>query len=1115
MFPRTSASGFLAAVLLSCSAVMAQDASVTGIVKDALGAAVPQVSITIRNVDTGIDRKVATSETGDFTITNLAPGSYELSAEMEGFRKYSKTGIVLEVGQVLRNDIALEVGQLTESISVTAEVAALNTESGTIKGDVIVQQEIEDLPLDGRDFTDLAMLVPGVMPKAQGGQGSALAVNGARADSTNFYVDGFNNRNARGATAQVRPNMGAMQEFKMEVSGYSAEIGRMAGGVLNMVMRSGTNRFHGDLFEFARNSVIDSRSFFDPEKQKLNRHQFGGTLHGPVILPGLYNGRNRTFFLFSWESQKQFIGRTSLTHVPSLLERNLDFSQSFSRTLSSLVVTDPLNGNAPFPGNVIPASRMHPVSQKLMAYFPEPNRADPRFNYIAFANDEDTWHSPIIKIDHRFNEKNSLSYRYQIRLNDTGDPFAGSELGTFGNRQDNNRSLMGLDYTHLFTSTLLVEVRSGFSRNASRQNSIWGGQDIAGELGLTGSTQDPDLIGFPRFTVQDYAALGSSSNQPVHHFVTDIQHSAKFTWVKSRHVMKWGFEHSRVRFNEPYFNNNRGTFNFNGAWTSAPLADFVLGMMNQTTRQIGINRNYLRATSIGAFFNDDFKLRPNLTLNLGIRYELDNIPHDRYNHLTNFVPELGKVVLAFDDPSVKQVVTDAGLEERVTHAEAAGLPRSLVYPDYNNIAPRVGFAWRPRNTTRTVIRGGYGIFYTGHLLNPFRNRLSNTFPYALDETYSRNANRPDLVTLSNPFPSNRLKVGGINTSAGYQVNARTGYMQSYNLTVEREFFGQVIEIGYVGSRGTHLGRLRDVNLPRRSEAAYLAGIANIDLRPFPFFNGTINQFQFHSNSFYSAGQISLRRRGRGGTFYRLNYSYSKSLDDASQIQGASDGGLVAAAQDVTNHRLDRGRSDWDRGHIVSGSFSWQLPVGRGRRWLGSARGLSQGMFGGWQLSGTAWLATGQPLTVTTAGVDLNMGESQKPNRIGKGIPDPVPGQRRGVDYPWYNLRDFVEVPQCVSREVGCPLDAHGFKPFTYGNAGRNILDGPGLAYMNLSLMKNFRFGEQKNVQVRLASFNVVNHPNFQLPNRQFNSSGGGRITSVVGSGRGGPRVFQAGLRFQF
>ena len=402
------------ALLATAGALVGQEATVTGIVSDAASGVVPGVAIRIRNIETNIIRSVPTNHEGSYTVTNLPPGHYELTAELAGFKTYQESNITLETDQILRTDIQLVLGNVSESIHVTAEVAILNTENGAIKGDVIVQQEINDLPLDGRDFTDLAFLVPGVMPNAQGGQGSFASINGARADSTNFYVDGFNDRNARGAAAQVRPNMDAMQEFKMEVSGYSAEVGRMAGGVLSMVMKSGTNQYHGDVFEYIRNDIIDARGFFDPTKNPLHRNQYGAMLAGPIRLPKLYNGHDKTFFMFSWESYKQAVAETSITHVPSLLERQGDFSQSFSLTSKKLTITDPLNGSSPFPNNQIPVSRFNPVAVKLLAYYPSPNRGDPRNNFITAASDPDAWDSFIVKLDHRFNDKNNISYRYQL-----------------------------------------------------------------------------------------------------------------------------------------------------------------------------------------------------------------------------------------------------------------------------------------------------------------------------------------------------------------------------------------------------------------------------------------------------------------------------------------------------------------------------------------------------------------------------------------------------------------------------------------------------------------------------------------------------------------------------
>ncbi len=1107
------------------SGIFAQgSASITGLITDSAGAAVPQALIRVRNIDTNATREISTSDGGEFTVSSLVPGPYELSVEKEGFRNHRTSGITLEVGQVARQDVGLQVGTVAESVSVTAEAALINTESGAIKGDVITNQQINELPLDGRDFFDLALMVPGVVPMAQGGQGSGLNVNGARSDSTNYSVDGFNNRNPRGAGTQVRPNMSAMQEFKMEVSGYSAENGRMAGGVMNMVLRSGTNQYHGDFFQYIRNSVFDARTFFDLTKQPLRRNQFGATIHGPVVLPKIYNGRDKTFFMFSWESYREVLGQTMIGNVPTVLQRGGDFSQSVVPvTGAPLYLKDPLAGTAGctsaggatcFPGNRIPASRFHPIALKLMEYYPLPNRADPNNNYQTTAKDYDRFDSFMVKVDQRFSASDTLTYRGQWRTANNTNPFAGSALGSWPTYVNDPRQLHGIDYTHMFGPTLIMEVRGGVSRNATTEREKFQGQDIAGQLGITGITNDPFLRGFPRFTVQDYLPIGSAAVQPVAYHVTVLQLSNKFTWIKGKHAMKWGWDIERVRFNQPFYDNSRGTFNFQRNWTNHSVADLLLGMLQSTTRTAEITRSYLRSFSLGSFFNDDFKVTRNLTLNLGMRYELDLPPVDRYDRASNFVAGLGKIVIADGRnlPQLRERIAKFNLQDRVVLARDVGFPRSLVRVDAVNFAPRLGFAWRvPRFKRTTVLRGGYGIFFTGHLLNPIRTSLMTGFPFSVNQTFSRLATDTSLVTLSNPFPDSRATEGNSTNSNGYDPRPPLGDLQSYNLTIERELAdGWALEIGYVGSKGTHLGRQYDINQPIRSREAYQANIAFP--RPISGIN-TINYYSFGANSNYSAGQLSLRRQFRG-KFVRFNYSLSKSIDDASQLNGQSTGGF-AGAQNAQDLKSERARSDFDRRHVITALFSTQLPFGRNRKFLGSASGWKNGIVGGWQMSGSATYYTGQALTITSANVDANLGESLRPNRVGSGIqPEIRGGGKKGVDYPWVRLTDFDAVPRCASRSV-CEASRHGFTPFAFGNSGRNILDGPSQHYVNVALLKNFQLRERRRFQFRYELFNVLNHANFQLPEKQFNALGGGFITSVVDRGRGGPRVMQVALKFEY
>ncbi len=387
-------------------------ASVTGLVLDSSKAVVAGVRIAIRNTDTNIEQTIHTNENGLFTITGLAPGAYELTASKPGFETYHESMIVLETGQRLRDDIMLKVGAVSTTVNVTAEAAPLNTEDGAIKGAVIGHQEIQEVPLNGRDFTDIAVLVPGVQPLAEGAAGSGMTVNGARGDNTNFYLDGFNDRSARGAAAQLRPNIDALEEFKMEASGFSAQYGKLAGGIMNMVLKSGTNQLHGTVFEYLRNGVLDARPFFDPVKYPLHRNQFGATASGPVVLPGFYNGHDKTFFMMSWESYRETSKATTLNNVPTPAQRAGDFSGIVNNRGQQLTIRDPFAGDAPFPGNIIPAGRFSPVATRMMEFYPRPNYTSIGNNYQAATTRWSNWTSILGKADHRFSESDSISVRY-------------------------------------------------------------------------------------------------------------------------------------------------------------------------------------------------------------------------------------------------------------------------------------------------------------------------------------------------------------------------------------------------------------------------------------------------------------------------------------------------------------------------------------------------------------------------------------------------------------------------------------------------------------------------------------------------------------------------------
>ncbi len=1105
-------------------------ATITGVVTDSAEAVIPAASVRLTNVETGVETKVQTNGAGYYTLVSLMPGSYELETHADGFRRFIQTNLELETGQNLRLDFALEIGAVTESVTVTSATPTINLERGAVKGDVIVFEEIQDLPLPGRDFTDLAFLVPGVMPRGRG-QGSFASINGARGDQTNFYVDGVSNRNPIGGGAQVRPPLDAVEEFRVETSGFSAEFGGFSGGIIGITMRSGTNEIHGSVFEYLRNEFFDARGFFDQERLRLRRHQYGGTIGGPLV-------RNKSFFLASFEGRYQSIARTRLGTVPSALERTGDFSQSLDLARALVGgVPPPVYLNNPdqrgacnrrsqagcFPNNLIPASQIDPAAVGLVDFYPLPNRDHIRLNSISTATDDDEWYQTVFKFDHNFSPRDTFAASYQKRYNNLENPFAGSALAIWGDQTRNRRELVSLRHTHTFSATLVMEFTGGFSRRSNYTNSIAADFDPA-TLGLpVPEDLDPALKGLPRVTVQGYWPLGQGANTPREQAVWDVQGTGKISWVRQTHTIKAGFDYSRTLYDQPQYNNVRGNFRFGRRFTRHSVGDLLLGRLQSVNRRVQTTFNELRAEGVGMFINDDWKVARNLTLNLGVRYELELPPYDLGDRLSTYLPELNKVVLAGDKslPDLNQVLAEHGLEDRTVLASEVGMTRRLIDIDYNNIAPRMGFAWRPLAGNRTVFRGGYGIFYQGYLLGPVRSQLAGTFPFTFNQTFnSTGRSGAPPPTLQNPFPEGRASSGGsgIQNVNGFDPDPPTAYMQQWNLTIERDLGnGQALEVGYVGSKGTHLQRRYNLNQPIRDpdQATESANGTLVFPRPIEDFNN-LQYTSFGSNSTYHAMQLSLRRRSRSGLFYRINYTFGKSIDDASSaIDNFGTGG--AGAADTFNLKLDRGRSNFDQRHSVTVATRYQVPIGKGRRFLPGLRGPAQAIVGGWQLSTTLRTYSGQPFTVRTANVDLNAGESQRPNRVGHGYlaSDALPGMK-GVDFPWYDLTAFERVP-CIGTEnrngVECVESAYGFSPFQIGNSGRNILDMPGEFNLNVSLQKNFQFEGRRRLQIRLDAFNA---PNFtRLGNvsglaAQFDSIQGGLIINARA-----PRIMQASLTFRF
>ena len=1072
------------------SAAMAQTsaATITGRVTDASKAALTNATIRIRNISTGEARQAQSGVDGGFTITNLAPDKYELFLEKSGFSTLHETGIELRVDQTARFELQLQVGSVTQTIDVSANVPLLNTENST-KGDVVISQEISEMPLNGRNFSDLAYLVTTVEPSAQGGDGSGFNIGGARADQTNFVIDGFQNRNSRAGGSQASPNLDAIQEFKMQTTGYPAEQGRLAGGVMNTVLKSGGNDLHGVMFEFLRNDFFDARNFFSAVNPRLRRNQYGAMVSGPVLIPHLYQGRDRTFFLFSWESYRQSQGQTRLTSVPTELQRIGDFSQTKDARGATILLTDPFASGsctatvktACFPGNIIPPSRLDPVAQKLLAYYPHPTTAGQGNNYLASGVVVNPWDGFVFKVDHRASDKDSLSFRYLPRNSDSTNPFAGGsssgfELGIFGERTKQTMPFLGVSYTRVFTPTFLNEFRMGYSRFNSLSIGTFAGKDIAAQVGITGLNSGPSEIGFPVVRISGYASFGDPTKDPESLVENDYQYSDTLTWVKNRHLIKFGGQALRTQMFQSVNNAIRGNFNILGRWTNAPYADALLGLLDSASRRVSSTHTYLFHTNYGLFVQDDWRLRNDLTVNVGLRYELTGPINEKYGHWGAFSPSLGKFILSSDKyvPNLPGLTAAAGLTGLIDVAGSVGLPESLMKTNYTNFAPRIGLAWRPKGGVRTVVRAGYGVFYASSMTSRIRNSLGNVFPFGITQAFSRDTKNPNSLTLARPFPSSGGALSGVSAVGGIDSRAASPYTQNWNFTIEREIgWATAVEMSYEGSKGTHLDRSYDLNQPVRVPGGVLPGTSLG--RPWPAFSG-ITYFRFGSNSSFNAGMVTLRRRFRNGLFYRVGYTYGKSIDDASQNGAGSNGGYVGA-QDARNLSLERGRSDWDTRHSLKLTVSVESPF---RRNL---------LTRGWQIALTGRMASGQPFTPVVANSSIDRGEADRPDRLAAGsVANPTPTR-------WFDVSAFLPVPAGSYR---------------VGTSGRNILDAPGFASANISLSRSFAMREKQSLQVRWEVFNATNHTNFLIPNTSVDVAAGGGISSAYDA-----RIMQFGLKYVF
>jgi hypothetical protein len=1067
-----------------------ETATITGNVKDPSGAIVPGATVTVTNILTNISVKTETDQAGFYVIPSLRPGEYSVIAESTGFAKTIRTGVTLQVAQVARIDMSLQTGQVSETVEVVGATSLLDTQTSS-RGLVIDQKKIVDLPLNGRDYNQLALLSPGVLPGtprlASVNFKGVLNVNGNRTFNNVFLLDGVDNisysNSFRGENVQlVQPSIEALQEFKIQTNAYSAEFGRSSGAVVNATIKSGTNSIRGSVYEFLRNDALDANNFFsvalNAPKPKRERNQFGVAVGGPLI-------RNRTFWFGDYEGLRDQEGIPRVRQLPTAAEK---------RGLFSSAVVDPFAAGRPeFSRNaqgqwVIPQERWDPVGAAIVALIPDPNV--PGSTIYASTPITDTRQDQFdVRIDHQFTTSLTMFGRYSFvdTLTFRPAPLPGLAEGSFNDAfgsNDNRSQGLALGLTWMVSPTFVGDIRLGHTRGDYYTNPPNFGVNGASEIGLRNVPSDPLIVGgVPKVQIQGFDAVGRHTSTPQFQTPRSWNPRATFSWNHGSHFVKFGAEflHVQTRIND--LNATVGRMAFENRFTNRAVGDLLLGLPSQlaltsfTVMDQGQNMQFY-------FVQDDYRLGPKLTANVGLRYEYATPPVEKDNQFSNFDPATGTMVFS----------KDGSLYER-----------ALIHPDRNNFAPRVGFAYTP--WSRMVVRGGYGVFYTHTVRQGREGLLGFNPPYLVDNLLQTGVSGAAAVASAAPFrlvngyPSGLLDPNTLAPTVlrrGQDPNQRTPYIQQYNVGVQYELMPDVVlDVAYVGNKGTKLNGFRNLN--QRAVITNPDGSQSAGARPYPAF-GDIQWMENRAHSSYNSLQVRLEKRFSKGLSAMISYTLGEALTDAPDHISTSSGGagidtgVFREPQDGNNLAAEYGPSEFDIRHRLVASYIWELPFGHGRRFGSNWSGPMDFLLGGWQITGINVLQSGLALTATLGGATvLNIGGERRarPNLVG----DPeLPDSERTLQR-WFNTDAFA---------------AFSPAPQAFGNAGVGIMRGPGLVNFDFTLAKDFRVSDRRRVQFRTELFNAFNRSNFGPPNIARDSSGFGQILTA-----GNARIIQFGLKFYF
>ncbi|MCG3161262.1 MAG: hypothetical protein JMDDDDMK_02413 [Acidobacteria bacterium] len=1124
----------LLAVCVNTTVAQSTFGSMLGTVKDASGNVIPNATVKITNVDENTSRTVTTNNNGDYEAVNMKPGRYHIEVTASGFQPFKTSEVALVARQTLRIDASLSAGQVTAQVDVTANAGAITTETQTISS-AFEPQKILNLPANyrGGGSTSPYILIA-ALPGVQADNGNTFSIQGALPSQSQFSLDGISTTNVTG-NAPLReafPSAESIAEIKVQGVGNAAEYGQV--GDVTTISKSGTNDYHATAFWFHQNRALDSNRFGALTKPQKIGNDFGVSGGGPVRIPWLYKGKDKTFFFGTFEGFRFPRGATVQNNVPTQAMRNGDF------TAEGVTVRDPLTGAA-FPGNRIPDNRISPIAKAILTLYPLPNNGptDKRqnANYIRNTSNNLNSNQYDIRVDHYLTQKQSVFARWTWKDISVDSP---NILSLPSSTTFDKYKILVASHNYTITPHLLNEARFGLTLNDSGSSFPFDGRAFTKGLNYTGIGPDFPFNGLPNidFSTGNVSDLnrnradGSSQSRT-------FQFNNNLTWTKGRHTMKYGFDVRWIRAVSPLGfigADNYGNSTFDGTFTGNDFADFLLGIPVRTSYAIIQQDNDGRTTHYHFFGQDSFRVSQKLTLEFGLRYEYHPSYTDAGGNIGNFdpsVPKSGRVVY----PTGKQNLLAPGFLKTfnacpapaangapctpVLSAEEAGLPEGLRTVPKLRFLPRFGFAYRPFGDDKTVVRGGIGA-YNGTLLGNIYFSLTGTLQSDVREFNNLDAQGkpifqwPQIQTSGSGINAGQLGTASFRTAN--DIHYKDPYSVQWNLSVDRYVgYGLGVRVSYIGMKTTQLGWAPDLN--QMNSSTTFAINRPLSDRPFPNW-GIIFTRTAGATAFYNALQIEANRRFASGLTFNSTYTWAKNLADnlgpnATGFIGETGGGRAA---DLYNRRAERGNDYGTRRHRSISTVVYDLPVGRGRKFASGIHPVANAAIGGWQLSAIFLAQTGPFLTPSVSGVDPSgsgsgLSRTQHPDRIADGnISNPT-------WYQWFDVNAFVCPGLNTRVAANCRIGVNPARDAApigrFGTAGVGILTGPGTINLSLGLNKAFYITEKVKLEAGASFTNVANHTNYADPQMNVTNTAFGSISSARTSELGGSRTGQVTMRLSF